>query len=384
MSVHVLKISDAWSYTAEADNLVRMARELGARGHRVTIACSPETPLAKRAAEAGLAVRTLPGLRPRGNPIAFVRGALALKRLVRELAPDVVHAYRSPPHVLAAWALRGTGVKLVRTRGTMDAPRHNALNRALYDRATDATIVTAEAVRVQCLDAGFDPARIVTIHGALELERFDPVAHDKARARERLGLPRDGLVVGHLARLAPVKGHEFLLAAAREVPGARFVLVGPAWPGMEENVRGWARANGVEDRVTIAGRVDEPAAAIAAFDVGVVASVGSEAMSRAALEYLAMGVPVVATRVGSLPELVEEGVTGRLVPPRDPAALGAALRALLADGVLRARMSEAARRTALSRFGAEAQAAKLEALYLRVHAPRGWELSAGRGGAASP
>lgn len=373
--MRILKISDAWSWTAEADNLVRMTRELGKRGHAIAVACTPSTPLARKLVEAGLDARPLPGLRTKANPLSLWTSATTLGNLIGAFKPEVVHAYRSPPHVLSAWALRKRdGISLVRTRGNMDAPRGHFLNRRLYDQATHATIVTAEAVRVLLVGAGFDADRIHTVHGALELERFDPSAHDRGDARERLGVPRDAHVVGHLARLAPVKGHSFLLDAMpevlRRVPDAWLVLVGPAWPGMDEKVRVMAAKAGVAHRVRFAGKVDDAAAAIAAFDVGVVASIGSEAMSRAALEYLAMGVPVVATRVGSLPELVADGRTGLLVPPRDAGALGGAIAALLADPARRAAFGAAARADALDRFGAEAQASKLEGIYRMLRGSR--------------
>jgi glycosyltransferase involved in cell wall biosynthesis len=371
----VLKLSDAWSWTAEADNLVRVARELVKRGHTIVIGCSPDVPLAARAKDAGLDVRTLPGLRTKVNPLAFVRGARAVRALLEDVDPDVVHAYRSPVHVLAALALRGRlTTRLVRTRGTMESPRGHFLNRALYDRATDLTIVTAEAVRLQCLEAGFDPRRLVTVHGAIELERFDPAKHDKPSAKERLGIPREAPVVGQLARLAPIKGHRWMLEAAKRLfekrPDAWLVLVGPAWPGMEEAVRAQARELGIERRVVLTGKVDDVAGAIAAFDVGVVASVGSEALSRAALEYLAMGIPIVATRVGSLPELVDDGKTGLLVPPMDSRALADAIASLLDEPERRDAFARAAREAALGRFGIDALAGRLESLYRDLTARR--------------
>ncbi len=363
----IVKISDAWDDAAEADNLYRMARELRARGHAVVVACTAGTPLARRAAGAGIETRTLPGLRPRGNPIAFARGLAAARALVRALRPQVVHAYRSPPHWLSAFACAGLdGTRLVRTRGTMVPPRRGPLNRWLLAR-TDLTIVTAEAVRRQYLEKGFDASRLVTVYGALELDRFDPAAHDGRAVRGRLGIPLDAPVVGHLARLAPVKGHRHLLDAMpgllRWNPETRLVLAGPPRGGMEATIRVWARELGIADRVLFLGAVEDVPSTLSAFDVGVVASVGSEALSRAAIEYLAMAIPVVATRVGSLPELVDDGRTGRLVPPGDAAALEAALRSILQEAGRRQAWSAAARADAVRRFGAAAQAERLESLY---------------------
>lgn len=361
----ILKITDAWDFIAEAENLLVMSCELKKLGHRVVIACA-RGPLADRARADGFDVRVVPSMHRRKSPIAFLQSAAACRRLVAEVKPDVVHAYRSPPHLMALWALRGRPwIPLVRTRATMVPPRPTAINRRI-DRATDRTLVSAEAVRLLCIEAGFAPNKIVVIQGGLDLERFDPAARDRAAAKRALGLSADALVVGHLARLAPVKGHVHLLKAAREiiaaVPRAHVVLAGPALPGMREAVLGWAAENGIADRVLLTGQVDDVPATLAAFDVGVVASIGSEAFSRAALEYFAMGLPVVATRVGTLPELVEDGRTGRLVPPGDPAALSRALVELLQDEEKLRVFGHAARETA-SRFGAAAQGARLDAVY---------------------
>lgn len=369
LALTILKVTDAWDWIAEADNLLRMARELTALGHRVVVACAKGTGLAERAPAAGIETRIVPGLDRRKNPFAFVLAAARVRRLVAELSPDVVHAYRSPPHLMALLAARGRpGVKVVRTRATMVPPRANPFNRRVH-ASTDRTLVSAEVVKALCVAAGFDASRIAVVHGGLELERFDPATHDKAAAKRALGVPADALVVGHLARLATVKGHEHLIAAMREVvaahPTARLVLAGRALPGMREKVEGWIAAARLREHVTIAGEVADAAATIAAFDVGVVSSIGSEAFSRAALEYLAMGVPVVATRVGSLPELVEDGVTGLLVPAGDASALARGIGALLSDLPRREAAGRAAR-TAASRYGAPAQAAKIEAIYREI------------------
>lgn len=362
----ILKITDAWDFIAEAANLLVMSRELRALGHRVVIACAHGSGLAERGRHEGFDVRIVPGMHRRKNPLAFLRAASACRSLVAELKPDVVHAYRSPPHLMALWALRGrAGIPLVRTRATMVPPRPTAINRRI-DRATARTLVSAEAVRALCVQAGFAPEKIAVIQGGLDLARFDPAARDRAAARKALGLAEDALVIGHLARLAPVKGHAHLLKAAREVvaavPRAHVVLAGPALPGMKEQVLGWAAENGVAERVVLTGEVEDVPAVLAAFDVGVVASIGSEAFSRAALEYFAMGLPVVATRVGTLPELVDDGKTGLLVPPEDSAALARALVTLLQDEEKR-RAFGAAARAAAAGFSAPSQAARLDAVY---------------------
>jgi glycosyltransferase involved in cell wall biosynthesis len=366
--VKILKITDAWDFIAEADNLLVMARELKKLGHRVIVACARGTGLETRAPAAGIEVRVVPGMENRKSPFAFLRAASACRALLRELSPDVVHAYRSPPHLMAIWAARGTRTAIVRTRATMVPPRATMMNRKL-DSATARTIVSADAVKALCVEAGFSSEKLVVIPGGIDLERFDPAKRDRAAAKKLLGFGSDALVIGHLARLAPIKGHVHLIAAmkevVREVPQAGLALVGPAVEGMDATVRGWIGQQGLSAHVTITGAVEDPVAALAAFDVGVVSSIGSEAFSRAALEYLAMGLPVVATRVGTLPELVQDGVTGTLVPHSDPGALAAALIDLLRDEAKR-RTFGAAALVSATRYDAAAQAKRLDAVYREI------------------
>jgi len=232
-------------------------------------------------------------------------------------------------------------------------------------------------VREQCAAIGLDPARIEIIYGGIELDRYTPSAHPRDIARRDLaplGITADTPLVVHVARLAEVKGHAYVVAAAKEVvaaiPGARFLLVGPAWPGWDARVQSMIAEAGLEGSVRWIGKVEDVARVLGAADIGLVASIGSEALSRVALEYMAMGLPTVATRVGSLPELVEDGRTGTLVPPRDSHALAAAVIALLKDAPTRAKMAAAARARAEERFGAPAQVDRLEALYARIVGPR--------------
>jgi len=99
--LRVLKLSDVWVWTAEAENLVVLGKELVSRGHEVIVGCTAGTPLAERAAAAGLEVVAVPGLRS-VSPFAFAKAVSAVRRLIRERVPDVVHTYRSPVHVIAS------------------------------------------------------------------------------------------------------------------------------------------------------------------------------------------------------------------------------------------------------------------------------------------
>jgi glycosyltransferase involved in cell wall biosynthesis len=319
-----------------------------------------------RAAEAGLRIVEIPGL-DGSSALRFPAAVRALGRFMGAERFDIVNAHRGGGHLAAALAKRGLRrVALVRTRGDIRRPRSNPLSRALYSRWTDRVILSGEFMRSDYDRFDLPADRLVVLKGGVDLARFRPAGR-RGAARRALGLPEAGPVAGIVARLSPVKGHsDFLQAAAlarRAAPAAVFLVAGGEHQVRWASLEAEARRLGIESSVRYLGEVGDVRAVMAALDVGVVASRGSEAVCRVAMEYLASGVPVVATRVGVLPEIVSDGEDGRLVPPADPPALGAALASLLADPALAGRLGASARRSAEARFDLERFAEETEAVY---------------------
>jgi glycosyltransferase involved in cell wall biosynthesis len=180
-------------------------------------------------------------------------------------------------------------------------------------------------------------------------------------------------LVGSVARLARVKGQMELLQAGaqilRDVPDAHFILVGDAAPEekyYEAALRRFAGEHGMQGRVTFAGyRADVPEVT-AALDVAVQPSLYCEGQGMAAVEAMMVGLPLVATDSGALPETVGRDGTGIIVPPGDPGALAAAIASLLRDPARAAAMGEAARARARQVFSLEVTVAELEKVYRRV------------------
>jgi glycosyltransferase involved in cell wall biosynthesis len=371
----LLKISDAWSYTAEADNLLRVAGALRDRGHRILLVTKPDTPLTQRALEAGLEVETVSGFRAGWNLPAAAWAPARLAGILRRVQPDLVHVYRSSVHTLALVA-RGLGSwsgPVIRTRANAEPPRSSWLSQLLYSRWTEATVVAAEHIREMLVRAGYEQERMVKIEGAVRPEIFEGLRNAGPGLREEFGIPRDAPVVGCVARLAPVKGHSVLLKAMvqvlESVPDTWLLLVGPAWPGMEEKVLEEAGRLGIRDRTVWTGpRTDVPAL-MSAMDVGVVASLGSEALSRVTLEYMASRLPVVATRVGGIPEMLP-AEAGVLVEPGQPKPMARALVSLLQDPQRRRSLGEQGRLRVESSYTLERQVDRLEQLYSRILASR--------------
>lgn len=253
-----------------------------------------------------------------------------LRRVVRERGVMVLNAHTGSAHTFALALAAGSRIAVVRTRGDVRPPGSGRLARFAADRT--AAFIGANYALTQDLRAAY-PGRRVSL-----------VAQGVAGPSAPPPLPA-APVVGMLARLDPVKGHDQLLDAA--------ALLKPRWPALKVRCAGQGQLGdrlkwqlkpaGLDAVVEFTGYVADKWAFLASCRVGVVASTGSEAVSRASLEWMAAGRPVVATRVGGIPDLVEHENTGLLVSPGDPAALAAAVESLLKNPARAAECGAAAR-----------------------------------------
>jgi glycosyltransferase involved in cell wall biosynthesis len=198
-----------------------------------------------------------------------------------------------------------------------------------------------------------NPSKVRVIHNSTEIPSLEGLETTSREVREELGIPPDATVVGVSAALVPIKGHAYLLAAFAAALGAlpNCVLVlagdGPRRTDLEQQ----AHRLGIADRVWFLGHRTDIQRVVQAYDVVALASV-TESLPFSLLEGMAYERPALATAVGGVPELVEDGVNGRLVPPRDVDALSEALIDLLGDMERLERMGKAARRRVQSEFNA--------------------------------
>lgn len=301
-----------------------------AHGHAVEVWGREGSAVLTAAWRAGLASRAIPG-----GPLGL-RAWPALRRAVVRGGPAVLNAHTGSAHFLALWAARGTRAAVIRTRGDARPARSTPFTRALADRTH--AFIAANWLLEASLKAAFPGARVARVPQGIP---------GPAEAPPLPGAP----IVGMLARFDPVKGHETLLDAMPlvrgTVPEARALCAGEG--RLLERLRWQLKPAGLDRCVSFPGRVADGDAFRAGCRVGVVPSLGSEAVSRAALEWMAAGRPVVASAVGGLPDLIEDGVTGYLVSPGDPKALAEALVAALAPGKAEA-MGREARGRWLARF----------------------------------
>jgi sugar transferase (PEP-CTERM/EpsH1 system associated) len=346
-------------------NLVNESRP----GLRHTIVClTTEGPLRARLAP-GIDVLAL-GKRPGHD----VRGFGRLVRTLRELRPAIMHSrnWATFDAVLAAGLARVPAIVHGEHGRDITDPegrnvRRRRLRRLFAPLVNRFVTVSSDLQRWLVEDVHIPASKVVTICNGVDTTRFAP--GNVVAARTALGLPADVLVVGTVGRLDPVKDQAGLIQAFDRLrarhPRAVLVIAGDG--PCRQDLQAQVATLGLGDRVRLLGERKDVPTVLQALDVFVLPSI-AEGISNTILEAMATGVPVVATRVGGSPELVDSGATGVLVPRQDPEALAAAIGSYLADPGLLARHGRAARQRVLDRFGLATMRDAYAALYsdLRV------------------
>ena len=360
--LHVITTLDRGG--AETALLHLVAAQAAAPARRIDVAyLKGDGELAAEFERAGAHVHDL---RMRG--LAAVGSYGRARRLLRDVRPDVVHTHLFKADTLGAALLglrRPDRTVLISTKHNEDVYLRDRSWRAVGRR------VAARADAVVSITPGV--ARFVADTLAGSVRRAETIAYglpapsrtgDGTAFRQEHGIAGDERVVLCVARLAAQKDHATLFAALGQMnTPARLVLLGRG--PLEDELR--RRAEG--QPIVFAGFVEDPADAYAAADAVVLSSV-HEGLGLVLLEAAQHGVPAVATRVGGIPDVVEDGVSGLLVPPRDASALASALDRLLTDDTLRQRLGAAAREHVALSHSVAACAAAHEGLYTELWAAR--------------
>jgi len=333
-----LIVTDSMIWNAETEYALAVASAEAAMGLDVTLA-APDGSAALAKAPTCVTLDVLPGASLARSPADLLAACRWVSAYTLDAPDTIVHSSRSSAHLAVALARAGSA-KLVHLRGGAAKPSAGALNRYLYRRRTDAVIASSRRVESWVRERlGVPAGRIFRMYLPIDLNRFtfgvEATGADAQRVRHEFGIASDAPLVVNVARLAPIKGHEVLLDAWSHIayrhPSALLLLVGEPWSGQPDGLRARASDLGVSASVRFTGRREDVPTLLAAADVCVCSSVGSEENSRAVSEYMAAGRAVVATRVGVIPELVVEGETGLLVAPSDARALADSLAGLLDD-----------------------------------------------------
>jgi glycosyltransferase involved in cell wall biosynthesis len=297
-----------------------------------------------------------------------------LVRVAREKRAAILHVHGYAAADFGRLAARRVGARLVLHEHFADPrmPAYQGLADRLLSRFTDRAIAVSGSTRDFLVRRRHVPAsRVRLIWNGAPLAEFAPVAPEAAlETRRRLGLPAGAPVVGSIGRLSEQKGHRYLLESAAQVLAqrndARFLIVGDG--DQMEPLRRQAEALGIVSSVSFAGHRTEVRALLGALDVFCISST-YEGTPLALFEAMAAGKAIVSTAVDGCREVLEDGVTGLLVPPRDPDALSSALLRCLDDADLRASLASRARE-ASARYDVNACVAQMQDLYDEILAER--------------
>jgi glycosyltransferase involved in cell wall biosynthesis len=358
--LRVLMAVDSLDVGGAERHVVDLVLALHREGHDVTVACSVPGSLAEFLEASRIPVRPLVGSivkRRVSRPYA-----LGLREILREGRFDLVHAHVYSSAAASALATVGTGTPLVVTEHTealWQGTNGRLFSFWMYRRAA-RVIAVSDAIRWRLIERdNVPPAKITLVPNSVP-----PV---RGSYGDTLPLPAElgeGPLVGVVARLQPEKGvTNFVTAAARvakEFPAARFVVVGDG--PLREELFALAEGLGVRERFLFLGFRPNAQALIKLMDVVAVPSV-SEGTPLVVLEAMGAGVPVVASKVGGIPDQISHGREGILVPPADSRALGDALLDLLRDPERARRMGEAGRSRAGTEFSHENMVRRVEGIY---------------------
>jgi len=358
-----LHVDTARSWRGGQNQVLVTVLGLRALGHRAVLVAHPTGELRRRAEE-GL---DLIPLAPRAE--LDLAAAWRLSRVVKQLKPDIVHAHDPHGVAMASFALSlggstASGPALIASRRVDFHLKGNSLSRWKH-RQVDCFIAASEAIRQILLHDGVEADRAVTVHEGIDVEHV--VAADPVNVHETFWLPHQAPVVGNVAALVPHKGQRYLIEAAhlvvQEIPDARFVILGEG--ELREQLERQVHDHHLEKHVLLPGFRTDVLGCIKGFDLFAMSSV-TEGLGTSLLDAMACGRPIVATEAGGIPEIVEDGVNGRLVPPRDARALARAIVDALKDEPLRRRMGAAGLARVHERFTVERMVDETASVYARV------------------
>jgi glycosyltransferase involved in cell wall biosynthesis len=350
----------------------------------------PEGSLLERAKGEGVPLAILPALRREIQPLAEARAYAAIKRTLRDFRPDVVHTHSAKGGVLGRAAAHALGVKAIihTVHGAPFHPYQGRGVRAAYRAAErfaakrcHAMVSVADAMTDLMVNAGVAPReKFTTIYSGMEIEPFLAADEHREAVRRELGFSEEHVVVGKIARLFHLKGHEYVIRAAGPViarhPQVRFLFVGNGI--LREQLERQIAEAGLSEHFRFTGLVPPPRipSLIGAMDILVHASL-REGLARALPQALIAGKPAVSYDIDGAREVVIPGQTGYLLPPQSVEPMSEALSQLAGDPELRRRLGGEGRARFTDLFRHETMTRKLRELYEQT-------LAAGERGASAP
>jgi glycosyltransferase involved in cell wall biosynthesis len=370
----VFHLIDSFNVGGTESQAVELARRLPATGYEVTVGClKREGPLEDRLRGTGIAIREFRSRSGIDSP-SGLRQLLRMSWLLRSF--DIVHTHDLWSNLIGVPAARLAGVPaIISSRRDLSHFEWYQGKRRVWlkwiQNLGGAVVTNAVPIRDALLrEDRFDPRKVHVIHNGVDIAKFRSERNDRLRLFPDAGQGKLVVLVGNMH--TDVKGHPWLIASApavlREFPDAQFILVGDG--EQRSSFEKQAQDLGVIRNFRFLGRRSDIPEILASCDIAVLPS-RAEGLPNAVLEYMAAGLPVIVSRVGGNPELVQDGVRGIVVASKDSAALSAALLKLLAEPSLARRLAQAGHEFAVRNFSFERLAQEVDALYTDLLSDKG-------------
>ena len=369
--MNILQIVSSSRISGAEKHVVVLSERLHQRGHSVTALCPPGGWLPDQLRNTGIGV-----IEQEMHGFQCGAAAAHLYRLIREQNIDLIHTHLTAATYFGYLLGRLTSRPAI---SSVHVRSRDLVYRRLFPKRNNHIITVSEWVREGFLSHGVSPEHVHTIYNGTDFLTdenanephelpFTPTRSEAIPVKAEFSLPPQAELIGIFARVDEFKGHPLMVEAMGKIvarrPNAYLLCVGSVEASVQKSL--WERAAqlGVAERVRFAGVRNDVKSLMAQTDVVTLPS-RYEACSMAIIEAMAMGKPVVATRAGGNPELIEDGTNGILIE-RDPNSLADAVISLLANGEQREAIGNAARQRAIAQFSARAMVDHIEALYGRV------------------
>ncbi len=328
--LRVLHTESSPNWGGQEMRIIEQLQWLNERGHPAWLAAGTNSKILEQAKKMGLPCAAV-DFRGSANPMVLRR----LVHIVRKNRIQVVDAHSSRDSCVAAW-LRLLGCKVIRSVHVTNPIKFDMIHGLLWKYGNDRIIVTAELLKRRLSNLGIESSRIDVVGEGIDLKKFDKNICGR-RIRREMNLPLDCKVVANIGMIRPDKGQRHFVDAAaivvRKLPNVIFLLVGKGTrPEYEQEIRDRIKRLDLEECVLMTGYREDIPEIMAAADCIALASVAAEAQSRIVPQAFAMKIPVVATDVGAVPELVKDGDNGWLVPCGDESAMAEAIIDVLEKG----------------------------------------------------
>ena len=368
--MRIIQVLNSPNWSAASAYCVNVSAELIKLGHDVLLMTEPGNPM-KQALRLGIPCDGKLNLNSE-NLFEQIKCMKHFKQVFKHYQPDVVSAHMNKGSWMPAFVAKKSCQKavVVRVRADIRAPNKHLGNIYINHYWNDHIVCSSELHKEVChKNLWLSNDRMSVVYGCVDADKFNPEASDGC-FRKEIGATDDDFLVCLLGRLSPVKGHEYAvkaIATLKDLPKkVKLLCVGYECERNLAWLKGEAERKGVSDRVIFVGRREDLPSILASVDVGIITSIGSEANSRATLEYMASGKPVISTRVGVIPELIVEGETGFITEIRDTDTMADRIKYLALNPDVCKRMGIASRKRIEENFTFEKFGIQMEKVYKKL------------------